>query len=35
VKDLFQGLKGKAFTFATLMSEFDVKEFERFPPDPG
>jgi hypothetical protein len=27
--------EGQVFTFATLMSEFDVKEFERFPPDPG
>jgi len=29
LKDMFPALKGMGITFATLMSEFDVNEFER------
>jgi hypothetical protein len=35
LKDMFPALKGTAITFATLMSEFDVNEFERFLPETG
>jgi len=33
LKDMFPALRDTAIMFATLMNEFDVKEFERFLPD--
>jgi hypothetical protein len=33
--EVFPDLKGRVLTFTTLMSEFDVKEFERSLPEPG
>jgi hypothetical protein len=35
LKDMFPALKKTVITFATLMSEFDVKEFEQSLPEPG
>jgi hypothetical protein len=35
LKDMFPALKAGVITFATLMSEFDVNEFERFLPETG
>jgi hypothetical protein len=32
LRDMFPALKGAVIKFATLMSEFDVNEFERFLP---
>jgi len=32
---VFPDLKGRVLTFTTLMSEFDVKEFERSLPESG
>jgi len=29
LKDMFPALKGSVITFATLLTDFDVKEFER------
>jgi len=33
--EVFPDLKGRVLTFTTLMSEFDVKEFERSLPESG